>query len=146
MTAEATIMRGLFERVKAFAESKAPQLGVAWPEIGFPPPKDAEGNALPYLRAFLLPANTAAFAIDATGSNDHTGILQVSVFWPKGEGVVKPVDLAGEIASHFRRTTRIDLDGVRIDVAGPPSVGPVLPETDLVQVPVSVPYRSFVQN
>lgn len=117
----------------------SPAIPIAWPNLAFTP------NGA-YLRPWLLPARTEALAIPISGPNEHAGIFQVSVFWPTGQGATTPMERASAIAVHFKRGTKIDREGISVRIDAPPWVGPMIQEADVLQLPVSIPYRAFAPN
>jgi hypothetical protein len=99
-----------------------------------------------YLRPWLLPAPTEAMTLSAAGPNDYRGIFQVSVFAAVDAGPTAPLETASAIAAHFKRGTRLTRDGINVWMDDPSWVGPMIQEPDVLQLPVSVPYRAFVSN
>lgn len=121
----------------------SPTLAIAMPFVGFDPP------AGPYLQASWLPADTETRTVSLAGSNRHRGVLQVSVFWPRGgtdeegPGLIPAGQVASQIAAHFKYGTRISANGVTVTVPRQPSIGRPLEEPDRLQVPVSIPWQCF---
>lgn len=116
-----------------------PVVPIAWPNL----PAAPNG---PYLRPWLLPEPTEALTLSADGPNDYKGTYQVSAFWPVGTGTTRILEAASAIVLHFKRGTSITREGIRMWVDAPPSLGPMIQEPDIFQLPVSVPYRAFISN
>jgi hypothetical protein len=134
---ETKIFRALTDRLDAFIIANP--IAVAYPGRGFTPTQET-----PYLRVSWLPARTEPVSIKTT--NDYTGLLQISVFWPDSKGIVQAVGKASEIIAHFRRTTFLYREGVRVKIHRPPYAAPAMQEPGWVQIPVDVPYQAFVRS
>lgn len=135
---DATILAALLDHLGALAFT--PALQIAMPGIDFP----AAGQAKPdnYLQASILPNDTTNSEIGA-GQEQHRGILQVSVYWKKGVGHIKPLEAASHIINHFAKGTTLHKDGLKIVIDRKPFAASPLQETDRVQVPVSIRYHTF---
>lgn len=136
---DATIMAALLEHLSALTFT--PALPIAMPGIDFP----AAGQTKPqnYLQAAFLPNVTSNTEL-GSGQEQHRGLLQVSVYWKKGVGVVAPLDVSGRIIDHFAKGTTIFAAGLKIVVDRKPYASPPIQETDRVQVPVTIRYHAFV--
>lgn len=99
-----------------------------------------------YLQVNHLPATTQRRGIEPGASNWHTGLFQVSVFWPAGQGLVKPMEVAGEIIAGFKHGTSITREGQVIRIDEPPYINPAVQEGDWVSIPVRVPYWASAPN
>lgn len=124
-----------------------PVLKIAFPSQTFTP------TTLPYLRPTNLPARTEPMSLSPLGPNDHVGIYQISVFWPAGrvaasaqDGVNPILDVVSAITTHFRRGTKMTRGSVSVWVDGAPWPSAAIQEPSWYQVPVSVPYRAFVDG
>lgn len=78
---------------------------IAWPNFPYTPV-----NGTLYLRATLLPANTETTTLASQGR--HTGLYQVDVFAPDGQGPNAADLMADRIADHFAADR--NLSGIRI--------------------------------
>jgi hypothetical protein len=110
---------------------------VAWPGSDFTPPDG------PYLAValFPLPVTTATIATH----DRHDGIMQVSVFWPRGDGIIGPMELAGSVVARFPRMTRIVRSDRVVRIDRTPSVGAPVQEPGWVQIPVTINWTSWVR-
>lgn len=135
---EATILAALLDHLGTLTFS--PALPVAYPGVTFP--KAGQQKPDNYLQVSFLPNRTATLSV-SKGRQMHQGILQISVFWKAGEGHVKPLDAADRIIQHFTKGTRLISGAVKIKIDNKPWVSGPLQETDRVQFPVTIPYRSF---
>jgi hypothetical protein len=136
---ETKILEALLGRLATLTLS--PVVPVAWPMVGYTP------GASPYIRPWLLPGTTTQVELGSEGHNRHTGIFQVSLFWPESSaGIRRPMEAAGAIARHFRRGLDISSDGVVVRIFSPPYTSPLQQEPGWSQIPVNVPYQCDTPN
>ena len=135
---DATILAALLAHLEALVFT--PSLPIAMPGVDFP----AAGQPKPdnYLAAYFMPNQTTNSEVGA-GPEQHRGMLQVSVFWKKGVGHIKPMEAADKIIAHFAKGTTLNADGLKIIIDRKPFSASPLQETDRVQVPVTVRYHAF---
>lgn len=114
----------------------SPALPIAMPEVKFNPPSSGK-----YLEARFLPNRPATRVIAFDGPDQHQGLLQVSVIWPKGQGIIAASEIANEVVKHFRRGTVIAADDLRVRIYETPWESPPLDEPNRMQVPVTVPWQ-----
>lgn len=135
---DAIILSALLDRLGSLAFT--PALQIAHPGLDFP----AAGQTKPdnYLAAFFFPNRTTNSEI-GSGQEQHLGILQVSVFWEKGVGHIKPLETAAAIIDHFAKGTTLHKDGLKVVIDRKPYASSIIEETDRVQVPVTVSYHAF---
>ena len=137
-TADAIILDALCARLDAL--TLASPLEVAWPNVDFDPP--AEG----YLAVNHFPAITDQVTLGDLGQNRHTGMFQVSVFVPEGDGSIAAMDVAGEIIAQFKRGTTLTSGGLSIRIIQPPYVAPMLQDPPFAQYPVTITYQADASN
>ncbi|MET3352375.1 UNVERIFIED_ORG: hypothetical protein ABID33_000258 [Xanthobacter viscosus] len=113
-----------------------PARPIAWPGVPFSPTV-----GVPFLSATHLPNTTSATGLAFDAGREFRGLFQVSVFWQPGKGIIEPLDLAGQVAGHFERGTRIARHGRMVEVNRPPDVAPPIEQPDWVQVPVTIRWR-----
>ncbi len=135
---DAIILAALLAHLEQLTFS--PALQIAMPGIDFP----ANGQTKPdnYLAAFFMPNETTNSELGA-GQEQRRVMLQVSVFWKKGVGHIKPMEAADKIIAHFAKGTKLHSGGLKIIIDRKPYVASPLQETDRVQVPVTVRYHAF---
>jgi hypothetical protein len=104
---------------------------VFYPNIGADLPA---GN---FIRPDVLPASTAP--LDLVGSNQESGLLQVSIYVKKGLGELTSSGIAQTILDGFPRN--LALNGVRIDRPG--SIGPSFFDGNWQVTPVTIPYQNI---
>lgn len=118
--------------------------GVSYPNVGFTPPKSTSGKRKPYLALTYMPNGADLDGLPFDSDETHIGLLQVSVFWPAGEGIVKPGEVAAKIAKAFAPGTQITAPGIVVYIDRKPTVAGPLQESDLVQIPVTIRWRAGV--
>lgn len=138
---EAMILAALLDHLKTLVFS--PVLPVAEPGIAFP----AIGNTKPdnYLAVYFLPNQTRQVTL-GSDPQQKRGLLQVSVFWKAGAGLIKPLDVAGAVVAHFANQRLTTGNGTVITVYADPWAASPIQEDDRVQIPVTVPWSAFEQE
>lgn len=139
------IVEGMFAHLRTFS----PEMTIYKPNAFSVPPGTSSPPVPPtppYLKLSFMPAATKGYSVLASGSNIHRGILQVGVFWARGAGLPIPLEVAGAIAVHFKRNTKIWRDGTKIVIVQPPTVEVPLEEPDRLHIPVSIPYFVTTPN
>jgi hypothetical protein len=137
VSTEAMILAALLDHLKTLAFT--PALEVAEPGRGYP--EVGKQKAANYLAVFFLPNQTRQVTI-GDDPQQKRGLLQVSVFWRAGVGLIKPLDVAGAIINHFKNQV-LFANGIRITIYNEPWAAPPLQEDDRVQIPVSIPFFAF---
>lgn len=115
-----------------------PALPVAMPNVDFKP------SAGTYLEATFLPNSTVNMFRGSTDPNMHQGILQVAVVYKAADGVVKPVDIAGQVVNHFPKGLKITGQGITIRIDERPSITSPIRDDDRLRIPVSVRYKCYI--
>jgi hypothetical protein len=125
----------------------SPAIPVARPNVHYEP-----SIGQPYLRASFMSVETVQPGLSDEDTERHRGILQISVFYPKGgapgveDGTVQPTRLAATVRQHFPRGLILDADGVRVDIGPAPStVETEVPEDAWFHVPVTIHWQAFVR-
>src|ERR1043166_2958103 len=136
---EVAIELALMDRAKAFATAQG--LSIALPNIEFTPP-EITPNAK-YLRASLLPADTAVLGVAFSATNQHLGLMQLDVFYGKGGGEIAARRIAAAIISYFIRGTRMTSNGFNVEVLQTPRIGPSTEQNSWLMLPVRIPYKCF---
>lgn len=113
---------------------------VAWENVPFTPT-----TGQPYIAPALLPGEPFQCEIGTSGANRHTGIYQISIYYPAGLGVLGFNTLRDGLCDHFKRGTVLTYGGtsVTIQKAFP---GPVLQETDWQHAPITIQFRCDSAN
>lgn len=137
---EASILTAMLSHLGTLTLS--PAMAVAYPGVNFPPAGQTKPDN--YLSVTFLPNRTDTLSI-GNGHQRHQGILQVSVIWKSGNGIVKPLEVADAIIRHFDKGTRLRSGAVVIQIDRKPWAAGPLQEQDRVQIPITIPYTSFNQ-
>lgn len=129
------LIRSLYEqRLAAWAAARS--LPVAWQNVSFTPP--ASGI---YLRAFLLPANTDSLDLEG-GHRLYTGVFQVSIVTPNGQGSGAAEQLAADLDAEFPCNLRLTSGLFAVQIVSPCSQGPMIQGDTHFMLPVSFRYRA----
>jgi hypothetical protein len=134
---DALILAALLDHLAALALS--PPLPVAQPGIAFLPSGESKPDN--YLAATFLPNRTRQVTL-GDDPQQKRGLLQVSVYWKAGAGLIKPLDVSGLVIDHFNNKT-LFASGVKITISGEPWASGPIQEDDRVQIPVTIPYTAF---
>jgi len=137
---DAIIMDALLGHLSSLTFS--PALAISYPGVEFP----ASGQAKPanYLQATFLPNVTSNSELGA-GQEQHRGLLQVSVYWKNGAGLVKPLEAADRIIDHFAKGTTLHAGGLKIVIDRKPYASAPLQDGDRLQTPVTIQYHCFAE-
>lgn len=104
--------------------------------------RKADFNGSAHLEWAVLPGAAAQAFLG--GKNKQTGILQITVVFPKYEGWKAAKQQVDIIAGHFKRGTAIDRNGVRVEIdkvyPGPPLI------SEDYRTPVTIVYRAYTEN
>ena len=131
------IIRSMLEaRLKAWAAARTPVLRIAYQNVPFTP-----NNGETYMRAFLMPAGTDSN--DLAGAHRlYTGVFQVTIVTPTGNGPSGAETIADELAALYPLNDRLVRDGITALIMTPVEPGPELTEDTAFALPVSFQYRS----
>jgi hypothetical protein len=101
-----------------------------------------------WLKADFLPAPTLGIGIGFGSQNQHQGLLQVSVFYHRGEGEYKAKRIASSVISWFARGTVVTKNAFSATVVKPPYQSParIDPSGGWLIIPVSIPYLAFAPD
>lgn len=122
------------QRVAAWAADK--DLRVAYQGAEFIPDADET-----YLACFALPAGTGTNTL-AGDHRVYTGIFQVNVVTPIGNGTGDAEGLVDELAELFPAYLRLSKGDFEVIVLTPVEPGPVLTEDTTLSVSASFQYRA----
>jgi len=135
--ADTKVMNALFARLNALTWS--PTMPVSWPNANFTPPADHR-----WIRVNEFTAGTQPFGIKGS-TTDRTGLMQVDVFRPLGEGHATAKETAAKIAAHFPPGLRLASEGVSVKITKT-EPGSVMrdPDAARIMLPVSIFWRAFL--
>lgn len=131
------IIRAAFEKTLAdWAAAQTPAIPVAFENVAFKPP--ATG---PYLRCFLLPADTVDNTM-AGQLSEYRGLFQVSVVCPAGTGPTAAEALTAAITALYPAKARMTFAGFTVMVATPMRERPALQDTSTYTIPMDCRYMA----
>jgi len=129
------VMDALFAHAALLATT-APSLPVSFPEApNFTPPTDGK-----YLRVSFF-GNVPRWDALSVGVMDQ-GLLQISVVWPKNQGLIGVANAAAQVAAHFAKNTTLVSGATHVKVNNDPWVASPLTEENNVALPVTVPWTA----
>lgn len=135
-------MSTVFSDISAALDSQLNTLSgsspIAWQNTVFKP---AKSNL--YLRPSLLPVSSAQIGLGSAGLDQHTGIYQVDVYAPSGNGRSQAEVKADSVADHFKRGTDLSYNGVTVRL-GDTSRNQGLMVDDRFVISVSINYSAHV--
>jgi hypothetical protein len=132
------IIRSLFEgRLKTWATARVPALPIAYEDVAFTPPTDGS----PYLRAFLLPANTTSEDLEGKHTA-YRGVFQVSVVTKAGIGRGAAESIADEIAALFPNNLAMTKTTFTVYVRSPMATASAQQSDTTTTLPLSFTYRA----
>jgi len=105
------------------------------------PYKPTIGQA--YLEGRIFVNDTVTRSI-SRGRAQLVGIYQVTVVYPKAEGLETATMIADLLVTHFAMGTVLDGDGVRVKLNLHPSQATPFGDGAWLRVPVSIPYQCMV--
>ncbi|MCF9000472.1 phage tail terminator-like protein [Pseudomonas syringae] len=129
------IIRSLFETLLT-TWAAARSLRIAYQGVSFTPEPDKT-----YLSAFTLPAGTGTNTL----GGDHrvyTGVFQVNVVTPAGNGTGEAEGLVDDIAALFPAYLRLKQDAFEVLVLTPVEPGPPIIGDSTLTVSASFQYRA----
>ena len=130
-------IRAAFEKKLAdWAALQTPKVPVAYENVAFKPPTSG-----PYLRCFLLPADTTDDTLDGALS-EYRGLFQINVVYPAGSGPAGADALAASIAALYPAKSRLSHAGKTIMVATPMRERPALSDALAYIIPMDCRYAA----
>lgn len=121
--------------LKTWASAQVPPVPVAWENSTFKPPAGR------YLRAYLLPADTASY--DLLGKHRcYRGIFQLTLCLPLQTGMKAAEVMAEAIGALYPVNTAIVVDDLRVYPVSPMSTARAIPEDDCISLPLSCRYEA----
>ena len=110
---------------------------VAWPNRVYTP---VIGTT--YLRPSLLPSDTTAATVGASGTDLNIGVYQVDVFVEAGKGKSAGMVQADLIADHFKRDTELTYNSRTVTIKNV-SQSPASVDGGWFQIPVNIEYYAM---
>jgi hypothetical protein len=129
------IIRRIYEQqLAAWAAPRG--LRIAYQGVAFEP-----GDDETYLRAFTLPAGTDTQTLEGT-DRVYTGVFQISVVTPVGNGTGDAEGLVDELDDLFPAFLRLQQGDLEVIVLTPIEPGPAIVDDTTLTVAASFQYRA----
>lgn len=112
---------------------------IAWPNAEFSPTIGTK-----WIRPTVIPGETLSPGVSADTSEDHQGLLQISLFYPAGSGALSAQRDASIILEHFAKDTQMLRVDVTVTISKAPWREAAIQETDWYHIPLRIPYRALV--
>jgi len=129
------IIRRIYEqRLAAWAAPRG--LRIAYQGVAFEP---SDGET--YLRTFTLPAGTDTQTLEGT-DRVYTGVLQISVVTPAGNGTGDAEGLIDDLDDLFPTYLRLQQGDFEVMVLTPVEPGPAIVDDTTLTVSASFQYRA----
>ena len=118
----------------------SPVMPVAMPDVTFTPPTAANGSPLPYFRVDLF--RNAPFWSSLSHGKKAQGLLQVTVVWPEGEGIVAARRAASDVMTHFHKGLRLFGPATRVTVNKEPWAASPITEAAETLTPITISWTA----
>lgn len=134
----AQIAEALFERVLTLTTT----LPIIWPEQLDAPNPDAQatGESQARLEVAIF-YNRPAWEGVSSGALDQ-GLLQITVVWPKNQGVIRPMQEAAVVLAHFTKGLTLFSGSTKVRVTPAPWQASPISDLSDVRVPVTIPWTA----
>lgn len=116
----------------------SPPLPIAYPETEFDPAIEAIDGKYLDIRDFT---NAPRWEGMTSGRQDQ-GLLQITVVWPSGQGVIAPKEAAAAVMAYFPKGLRLFSGSTKVKVSGEPWAAAPITEDDEVRIPVTIPWTA----
>lgn len=124
--------------LEAWLKTLTPAIPIIWQEKT--PPKGFDPTAA-YCKAFLMPAKNQSLGIKEK-TTLHTGIFQVTLCYPTGNGTGDANAQAAAIQAHFPAGLVLTSNGAKVRIKGKPSIAGQTSQSPLT-LPVSIRYQTI---
>lgn len=119
----------------ALMQTEGPTLPVAMPDVAFTPPTDGR-----YLRVDLF--SNQPFWQGLTSGRVDQGLLQVTVVWPKGKGIVAHRRAAAQVMAHFPKGLKLFGPATRVTINREPwAASPILDDAETL-TPITISWTA----
>lgn len=113
----------------------SPAMKKAMPDVSFTPE-----TGKPYFRVDLF-RNAPFWQGLNTGKIDQ-GLLQITVVWPEGLGIIKASQAADAVMAHFPKGLKLFNGTACVRISGEPWAAAPLVEAGWTETPVTIPYTA----
>jgi hypothetical protein len=118
----------------------SPPLPVFFEGVAVKPP-----NKPKYLWVSIAPNETTRPTVAFDERYVYQGVVLINLFWPNGTGLPAILAAADEVRAHWQDGTRLDGDGVLVEINRPPSVRSAVQDAARMFVPIVIEYRATAQ-
>ena len=120
----------------------SPPLPISYPEVAFTPPMTTETQPKPkpYLQVDWF-GNRPAWEGLSSGKLAQ-GLLQITVVWPRGAGIVAPAEAAQQVIGHFAKGTALFDGSVKVTINQEPWAATPITEDTQLRIPVTVSWNA----
>jgi len=129
------VRRALETVLNTWANAQTPIVQVAWENTRFQTP------IVRHIRTHMLPGRTTQSTLEGR-HRSFTGIFQVSIFEPTGNGPGAALALCDSLDLVYSPSTPIVIGGLTIFIVTPVTAGPAQQETEWHVCPMSFTYRA----
>jgi hypothetical protein len=133
MATAAEVAKALLSRADSLAYG-SPVMRKAMPDVTFTPEAGK-----PYFRVDHFP-NAPFWSGLKTGRIDQ-GLLQITVVWPKGKGIVQASAAVDAVKAHFPKALLLTEGSARVKLGEPWHASP-LPGDAWTETPVTIPWTA----
>jgi hypothetical protein len=130
----AEVMTALFTRAASLSIG-SPAMPIAFPEPTEPFTKPDSGQ---YLEVTFF-SNRPAWEGLSEGKLDQ-GLLQITVIWNRGQGLISPSNAAQQVMDHFTKGLVLTQGSTRVVVSKEPWANSPLADDTELRIPVTVPW------
>lgn len=129
--------------IKSRIDTLLPGYAKAWPYQTFTPPSQS-GKLLPYLRIGRVSATPARQFVADGKPYLRTGFIVITLVHPLGQKQSYYDELAGTISEHFSDSTDMRYQDICVSVNSDPHITEGFEENGYIQIPVRIPWQTFV--
>lgn len=96
-------------------------------------------------KCFLLPIQPEQTALGQDGCDQHTGVFQISLYFPENIGNIKTLTKADEIASVYKSGAVLTYNGVNVTIESI-GISQGLNDGPWFIIPITINYYSFIRR
>ena len=133
MALAADVAKALLDRAGTLSYG-SPVMKKAMPDIAFTPV-----TGKPYFRVDLF--RNAPFWTGLGSGKIDQGLMQITVVWPKGQGIIKASTAADAVIAHFSKGLKLYSGTARVKLGQAWASAP-LPDDAWTDTPVTIPWTA----
>ncbi|WP_288061386.1 phage tail terminator-like protein [Rodentibacter caecimuris] len=115
--------------------SKLGEFNTAWEGIKNP-------FTLPYQTVWLTVSATKTGAISSKPHAEESGFMQVTLYYPAGNGTQEIEERASQLQKHFYGQSFIK-ENVQVVIHSPPVIGGIFLNDDKLALPITINYSAY---